>query len=398
MKLQCNHKSAGFTLIELMVSMAVTMVLLYTVVQLFMTATNSNTVVVQAADMIDNFRASLNLIQQDLQQAGEGIPIGGINIPFTSNGSTTSPCGTTAAIVRPVLGSTTTFPPCNSTLPAVEPGNELGPPITAPDATAGTVQNPNSITDEITVLYADNQYPNGLNNQVIYSPSTSTPACPNGSLTLSGGTLTVTFDPNCISLTASAYTTVHVGDLIMLSNSVGGGTNTIVTVTAVSTSGNTLTFASGDAFKLNGRTESSGTIQYLESGGNGCTATSAANSCFPSTGTYATRISMISYYLDNVTAPPYVRLVRQVNMNSPTPVGETLENLQFTYNFVDGVTNPSNQNTVPTGNSESQIRSVNVYIAARSSYQGHLGNTHNFARNNLMTQVSLRSMAFTQRY
>ena len=394
MKPSNKNSSTGFTLLEMLVSMAVTTILLYTVVQLFITATNSNTVVVQAADMTDNFRASLNLIQQDLQQAGEGIPIGGINIPFTSNGSTSSPCGTTAAIARPRLGGTSTFPPCNSTLPAVEPGNELGPPITAPDATAGTVQNPGSITDEITVLYADNVYPNGLNNQAIYSPSTSTPACPNGALTLSGGTLTVKFDSNCIALNNSAYTAVHVGDLIMLSNT---NSNTIVTVTGVSSDGNTLTFASGDAFLLNARTEGSGTIQYLENTGGSCTATNAANSCFPSP-TSATRISMISYYLDNVSAPPYVRLIRQVNMNPAMAVGETLENLQFTYNFVDGVTNPSNQATVPTGNSESQIRSVNVFLAARSSYQGHQGNIHTFARNNLMTQISLRSMAFTQRY
>jgi len=380
----------------MLVSMAVTMVLLYTVVQLFITATNSNTVVVQAADMTDNFRASLNLIQQDLQQAGEGIPIGGINIPYTSNGSTTSPCGSTTPINRPMLGGTTTFPPCNSTLPAVEPGNELGPPITAPDATAGTVQNPNSITDEITVLYADHTYPNGLNNQLIYASSTSSTPCPNGGISLSGSTLTVTFDPNCITLSASAYTAAHVGDLIMFINS-SYPSGALLTVTGVSTDGNTLTFASaGDPFKLNGRTEQSGTTQYLENGGTGCTATNAANSCFNTT--YATRISMISYYLDNVSAPPYVRLIRQVNLNPATPVGETLENLQFTYNFVDGVANPSNQATIPVGNSESQIRSVNVYLAARSSYQGHQGNTHNFARNNLMTQVSLRSMAFTNRY
>ena len=109
---------------------------------------------------------------------------------------------------------------------------------------------------------------------------------------------------------------------------------------------------------------------------------------------------MISYYLDNVTAPPFVRLIRQVNMKTPAPVGETLENLQFTYNFVDGVTNPTNQAAVPTGNSESQIRSVNVYLAARSGYQVHSGTQTQtlFARTNLQTQVSLRSLAYVNRY
>ena len=112
---------------------------------------------------------------------------------------------------------------------------------------------------------------------------------------------------------------------------------------------------------------------------------------------------MISYYLDNVTAPPYTRLVRQVNMPSgtiypPTPVGETLENLQFTYNFVDGVTNPANQSSVPAGNSESNIRSVNVYLAARSSQPVQIGNSMIYSRSNLMSQICLRSLAYVNNY
>lgn len=107
---------------------------------------------------------------------------------------------------------------------------------------------------------------------------------------------------------------------------------------------------------------------------------------------------MISYYLDNITSPPYTRLIRQVNMNPPTPVGETLENLQFTYNFVDGVNNPANQTSVPLGDSESNIRSVNVYLGARSSHPVKQGNNTIYARSNLMTQVSLRSLAYVNRY
>jgi prepilin-type N-terminal cleavage/methylation domain-containing protein len=392
MKTPPQKKHAGFTLIEMMLAMAVTLVLLYTAVQIFRDATYSNQVVVQAADMSDNLRAGLNMIQEDLQQAGQGIPVGGISTPYTSNGSTTSPCSTTTAINRPKLGGTTTFPQCNSTMPAIEPGNELGPPITAPDAIAGTVQNPNSITDEITVLYADNTL--GLQAKPINQPPTANPpttGCPNGKLQLSGTTLTVTFDAtNCINLAASPYTTVNAGDLVMFTNSQGSA---ILYVTGAS--GNTLTFAGGDPFALNGRTEQSGTIQQLETS----TTCGGAPACFPAT--TATRIWMVSYYLDNVAAPPFVRLVRQINMPpayQPTPVGETMENLQFTYNFVDGATNPSNQSTVPAGNSESQIRSVNVYLGARSSYQVHSGNTLAFARSNLMTQVSLRSMAYTNRY
>ena len=381
---------AGFTLIELMIAMAVTMVILYGAVAAFRDAQQTNQVITQSADMTDNLRTGLNFMIQDIQQAGTGIPTGGIPIPYTSNGSTTNPCGTTAPINRPILGGAGTFPPCNSVIPAVEPGNELGPPITAPDASTGTVQNPGSVTDEITVMYADNT--SGLDAKPIYAPAVAnppSPGCPNGSLTLTGTQLQVTFDSNCVNL-AAAGITVQSGDLVMLSNSLGSA---LVYVT--SAAGQTLTFASGDPFKLNGRPDPTGTVKQLMTS----STCNGANACFPPT--TATRIWMISYYLDNVSAPPFIRLVRQVNFNTPTPVGETLENLQFTYNFVDGVTNPSNQATVPNGNSESQIRTVNVWLAARTSYVVHKGSSRaqtQYARNNLMTQISLRSMAYVNKY
>ena len=174
----------------------------------------------------------------------------------------------------------------------------------------------------------------------------------------------------------------------MFSNTKG---STIMAVT--SATGTSATFAPGDAFNLNGRsTDTGGTIWQLQSS----PTCGGASTCFPPT--TALRIWMISYYLDNITSPPYVRLIRRVNFNPPTPVGETLENLQFTYNFVDGATNPANQAVVPTGNSESQIRAVNVLLAARSTYVTKQGSAPMYARNNLVTQISLRSMAYYNKY
>ncbi len=391
-----KREITGFTLIELMIAMAVTMILLYAAVLAFRDASQTNQVVSQGADMADNLRTGLNLIQQDLQQAGSGLPTGGIPIPFTSNNSSTAPCGTTAAPNRPVLNGTTTFPACNSTLPAVEPGSALGPLITAPDASAGVPSNPNSFTDEITVLYADNL---GLDQRPINAQATTTPpnpGCPKGSLTLSGTTLTATFDGttlnsggnyNCVNFVKNGIS-INAGDLIMFSNSYG---EALLAVTAVN--GQTLTFAKGDPYNLNGRTEGGGTINYLQA--NGCGGT---NTCFANTS--ATRVWMISYYLDNVSSPPYIRLVRQVGIlpANATPVGETLENLQFTYNFVDGGANPTNQPTVPAGDSESQIMSVDVYLAARSSDYMRQGQKSLFSRDNLMTQISIRSNAYTNQY
>jgi prepilin-type N-terminal cleavage/methylation domain-containing protein len=384
-----KRKFAGFTLIELMIAMAVTMVLLYAAVVAFRDASQTNQVVTQNADMADNLRNGLNMIQTDLQQAGSGIPTGGIPIPYTSNNSASNPCGTTPPPNRPILNGQTTFPNCHSTFPGVEPGSNLGPLVTAPDATGSTIN-----TDEITVFYADNL---GLDARPINAAATTTPAnpgCPNGSLSLSGTTLTAVFDGstlnsnggyNCVNFLKNGIT-INVGDLIMFSNTLG---EAVLAVTSVN--GQTLTFAPGDPFNLNGRTEAGGTINQLQSTGCGGT-----NACFANT--TATRVWMVSYYLDNVTSPPYVRLIRQVGMGTATPVGETLENLQFTYNFVDGNTNPTNQQTVPAGDSESQIMSVNIYLAARSSYMIRQGNNHFYSRDNLTTQVSLRSMAYRNQY
>jgi hypothetical protein len=102
---------------------------------------------------------------------------------------------------------------------------------------------------------------------------------------------------------------------------------------------------------------------------------------------------MITYFLDATTDPKHPMLMRAVNFNTPQPVGETIENLQFAYNFADGTTPaPVNQLTVPTGDNENQIRSVNVSLSARSATTA--ATTGKYIRTNLATQVALRSMAY----
>jgi type II secretory pathway pseudopilin PulG len=373
-----KSKQAGFSLLELLVSIGVTTVILGATLLAFRDAANTQRGVSYSSDMNDNLRAALNLIEQDLILAGTGIPTGGIPIPNTPNSAGT--CNTTAPPNRPTLTGTLTFPTCNFVIPAIEPGSALGPLITAPDATTGNVSNPNSFTDILTVLYADNAL--ALDKDTINSTT-----CPGGSITAAGDA--VTFDSTCVPLTGANGITINAGDLIMFSNTKG---NAIQTVTSVS--GQTVGMVAGDAFHLNGRSDLQGTIKQLQntdSSGN-------PNGTYPPT--TATRIWMISYYLDNITDPAHVRLVRRVNFD-PTPlaqlaVGETLENMQFTFNYVDGVTNPANQVGVPTGLSENQIRSVNVFLGARSNYYDQ--QRHRYTRVNLQTQVSLRSMAYRNRY
>jgi prepilin-type N-terminal cleavage/methylation domain-containing protein len=370
-------KKSGFTLVELLVAMAVTMIALGAAVLLFRDSTKANSDVTQKTDMSDNMRAGLNLIVQDLIQTGTGIPTGGISIPNTINAAG---CNVGARVNRPPAALNLVFQGpnaasvgCNVILPAIEPGNGLGPAVTSPDGTRGPA------TDIITAMYAD--------NTLLVKKAINGAACPAGSIAPDGSTMT--FDPACVVIGAAGIP-VNTGDLIMIYNA-NQPNGILQTVTSVA--GQTLNFAPGDAFNLNGRsaTEAAGTIAQLQNLTGG-----VPNGTYPPTS--ATRVWMITYFL---FVPPadtaHPQLMREVNFNAPQPVAETLENLQFAYNFADGtVPAPSNQPSVPTGDNENQIRSVNVSMNARS--MSRAGLSKQYTRTNLATQVALRSMAYFNTY
>lgn len=375
-------KASGFTLIEVLVAIAVTAIALAAGVLLFRNSIKANTNVTQASDMSDNMRAGLNFIVQDLIQTGTGIPTGGISIPNTPN---VSGCNTGARVNRPpaVLGLTFDGPNaanagCNVILPPIEPGNGLGPTVTSPDGTSGPP------SDIITILYADNTL-------AMDAKPINGPACPGGSISPTGST--IKFDPACVTIGAAGIP-VNPGDLLMIYNA-NNSNGILQTVTAVG--GQTLNFAAGDAFNLNGRTttEAAGTILSLQNG-----APAAPDGTYPATS--CTRLWMITYYLDTTTDPRHPRLMRAVNFNTPQPVAETFENLQFTFNLADGTTPaPVNQPAVPTvpapsGDNENQIRSVNIYLGARTNTTAAASGR--YGRTNLATQVALRSMAYFNTY
>ena len=379
-------KKSGFTFVELLIAMAVTMVALAAAVTIFRDSTKANTNVTQASDMSDNMRAGLNLIVQDPIQTGTGIPAGGVSIP---NSAATKGCNTTARRVnRPpaVLkltfdGPNSTNVGCNVILPAVEPGNGLGPKVTSPDGTSSPA------TDIITILYADNTL--ALDQKPIIGPT-----CPTGSIAPDGSQINFGSSPGCVTLGAAGIP-VNPGDLLMLYNA-HNPNGILQTVSSVA--GQIVRFGAGDAFNLNGRTasETSGTILSLQDPG----LPAAPNGNYPATS--CTRVWMITYFLDATADPKHPMLMRAVNFNAPQPVGETIENLQFSYNFADGATPQTvNQFFVPAipaprGDNENQIRSVNVYLGARSATTA--ATTGKYIRTNLATQVALRSMAYFNNY
>ena len=333
-------KQSGFTLVELLVAMAITLVVVAATLGAFNDALRANEAVTLLADMDQNLRAGMNLVIRDLIQTGEMIPTGGIPIP---SGAGAQP------INRPSpVGSAYTFDTTWTALPAISPGASMGPVLLG------------QTTDMLTVLYGDNFLP--LNQTQLAS------IADNGS--------SATVDPG--TPITGINNAIRPGDLIMFSNAQG---NAIQQVTSVA--GQTMNFATTDAFNLNKRSAGQGTIMQLKTG-----------SVWPPT--TAARIWMITYYLDPTTNPRQPRLMRQVNFNPARPVAEVIENLQVSYDLVDNVTNPTNVKQPASVNSANQINKVNLSMSARSN--NRFGKTGQYLRNSLSTQVSIRSLAYVDQY
>jgi type II secretory pathway pseudopilin PulG len=328
----------GFGLLEMLISTVLFLVLLGAILSSFNDAVGLNQKASQMSDLEQNMRAGINFMVQDFIQAGWQIPTGGIPIPSG---------GGAAAVKRPgPPGTNYTFP--DITLSAVNPGAGLGP------------VGEGRATDMVNILFADNLLP--LNQRTLDSIGA------NGSSMTVNAATPITGVPNAIS----------VGDLIAFNNSLG---ETVQYVTGVN--GQVVSFAAGDPMNLNQPGALQGSIMQLQNGG-----------VFPPT--TATRIWMVTYYLDYTTDPATPRLIRRINNSAGQTVGLVLENLQFSYDLVDGVTNPTNVKGPVAPNSNNQIRKVNIFVSGRTD--AVIRNTNTYLRHSLTTQVSLRSLAFVNRY
>jgi hypothetical protein len=183
-----------------------------------------------------------------------------------------------------------------------------------------------------------------------------------------------------IRTTVTGADGIKVGDIILFSNALG---NCIQMVRAVNGT-QTITFGGGDPMSLNQPGAAGGNIIDLQS----------SPGVYPPT--IATRMLLISYYIDDVTDPALPRLVRQVGMGPRLAIAMGVENLQLTFDLVDGLLNPTNIETPVAPNSAHQIRKINLYTAARSLDRN--GNSHDFMRNSTATQIGLRSLSYTDRY
>lgn len=367
-----NRADAGFTLVELIVSTAIMMVLVGATMTAMIQAINSNNTAHQLTSMNNNLRTGLDLMVRDMLQVGQGLPTGRLIL---------TPSGANSVQINlpgPPIGAgvTTTYKNAigDTEMSAVTPGPGLGPIVNG------------VATDMITVLEADGSF-----DQVKLTALTQT---------------NMSVDP-AVDISTNGPNDVLPGQLMML---VKGSNSTLVQITRVDGDQRAF-FEAGDSLVLNQTAAEAGNIAALRA------APPSPDVQTPTfIATTATRIRMISYYLDAVTTPGRPRLVRRMNNgdamtfnnNLGNVVAFDVDNLTITYDLADGVTNPANVRMTasdlagtgvcaPNPCSVNQIRKVNILLAGRSQ-RPLAGSTGQFLHNSLSTQVSLRSLSFVDRY
>ncbi len=355
------RSEAGFSLVELLVTMAIFTVIMGATMTGLSDVIRGNDTVLQMANMNNSVRAGMDLMVRDLLQVGSGLP---------ASHAVTIPSGVGATQVRIPGPPGTNFQTAvgDLTLAAVLPFPRQGPTING-------VQ-----TDALTVLMADNAFIDEALSAVT-----------NTSVTVAPGTNLATGPDRVVA-----------GQLMLISK---GSTNTLVQVTAVDTGSRVLTFADGDSLNLN----------QSGAGAGNLTALNAAAPVGDPAATRISRVRMISYYLEDSTDANHPRLVRRINNGDPltfdndlgTAVSLDAVDLQFAFDIVNGTNNPGDvemlsTDLVGTGAcapdpcGRTQVRKVNVVVTGRSQNKVPPRNT--YLHNTLESQVSFRGMAFVDQY
>ena len=168
-----NKTRRGFSLVELMVAMALGLVVLAATTQLFKNGMDATILVTQSSEMQQGVRATLNLVAKDVSMAGSGLPPGGLSLPY---GAGATPRSSQSARSKAWLANNT-YPtgviggaPVTNFMFGIIPGPgngmELGGPATITATGAGS--------DAVTVIYEDYAFP--LNQYTATFPA----ANPNG--------------------------------------------------------------------------------------------------------------------------------------------------------------------------------------------------------------------------
>lgn len=140
-----KNKESGFSLVELLVSLALLLIILGPLLSFMKSAQDLRATSYRLTDVEQNARAALLLIGRDLQNAGYNFPPR-INLPSTGN------------LITPLLGPSGNANSINNLYPII-PGNNLNLVNTTDSVNGATVTNS---TDQITLIYTNQIFNNGL--------------------------------------------------------------------------------------------------------------------------------------------------------------------------------------------------------------------------------------------
>jgi prepilin-type N-terminal cleavage/methylation domain-containing protein len=368
MKKAKHNTRQGFTLVELMVSMALGLIVMAAMASLFRTGMQSTFLVAQRAETQQNMRAAIDLMVKDLSQAGAGLPSGGVQLPL-GGGATAAKYG--CDVTGTCYVTAHTFPN-NNYMYGIIPGFSNGVQNNAVVPSA-----PGQINDSITVIYADYNFP-------LFEYNVTFPAGPDG--TVINLAPNAAFNPAPPPVNAAGG--VQVGDLILLNGTNGvSAVGEVTNLTAAS-----ITFANVDPLNLNWSGAAHTNNIYAVSGGAGFAAPPAGT-----TQATAYRLFAVTYYLTVPANGQLPRLMRQVNGLAPVPVADDIINLQFAYDVYNAnvaALDANQANPFAAGESPNLIQKVNIVVMGQS-----LTKEGNKSQNMyLATSVSARDMAFRNRY
>lgn len=352
--MQTIRSDSGFTLVELLIATLITVTVMGVAFTTFSNALTLNDTAIQVADSSQNLRVGTNLLVRDLLQVGRNIPTGGIPIP-SGTGST--------AIHRPSPpGRSYVFDNDDAvTIGAITTGAGLGPVVDGRQ------------TDMITMITMD-----PFQEDLQLKPATATGDVPK--LAANGRSFHVGNRLDWLQGDLEdGVAPIKAGDLIYFKATAA---ETLQTVTRVS--GSTIYFETGDPFNFNQPSAEAGSITQVVGAWD----------------VDVRRVFMHTYFVHEDT-PGVPRLMRVLNHFPPQALAGVIEDLELSYDLVDGVYNPVNIKALPyTANgvtySASQIRKVNIHLGVRSETKSARHN--DYLRNHVSTVISLRNLAYVARY
>jgi len=374
MNMPKQNSERGFTLLELMVSMALGLIVMAAMASLFKTGMNSTMLVTQRAETQQNMRAAVDLMVKEISMAGAGLPSGGLQLPL-AGGATAAKYGCDQGGTCHVTNHTYASNFMYGIIPGYTNGVEGGASIPAAPAPA--------INDSITVVYADYNFP-------LSEYDVTFPLAPDGtSICLTPNTAFAATPPPA----PNAAGGIQAGDLILIN-----GANGVTAVgEATNVTATTISFANLDPLNFNYSKNGTTTNNvYAVSAGGGYACPPPVTVPQTTQGT-AYRLYVVTYYLTVPGAGQTPRLMRQVNGFTPVPVADDIINLQFafdTYNSTTNALDANQPNPLGVGESPTLIQKVNLVVMGQS-----IINSGNKSQNMyLATSVSARNLAFRNRY